>query len=134
VRQTRNEDGDVLFAQGEELPAVTDDERGRAVRAVRSVITSEETLAELTFADRPEARTLREFVTATAFDSSSLSLIAMPISACYEHRLQSVSIELETEDDLRPHAEFCRAYRPRRFMTNASPPEWKIVRIANMYL
>jgi len=36
----------------------------------------------------------------------------MPISACYELRLQSVSIELEAENDLQPHAEFCRAYRP----------------------
>jgi len=112
VRQTRNEDGTVLFAQGEELPAETSDERGRAARAARSVITSEETLSELTFADRPEARTLREFVTATAFDSSSLYLMAMPISACYELRLQSVLIELEAEGDLQPHAEFCRAYRP----------------------
>jgi len=112
VRQTRTEDGAVLFTRGEELPTVTEDERGGASQADRSVITSEETLSELTFADRPESRLLREFVTATAFDTSSLYLMAMPISACYELRLQSVSVELEAENDLQPHAEFCRAYRP----------------------
>lgn len=112
VRQTRNEDGAVLFAQGEELPTVTDDERGRTARSARAVITTEETLAELTFADLPEAEALREFAAATEFDSSSLDLLSMPISACYDPRLQSVSVELEAEDDLQPHADFCREYRP----------------------
>jgi len=112
VRQTRNEDDAVLFAQSEELPTVTDDERDRAVRSARTVITSEETLAELTFADRPEAEDLQQFVTATEFDSSSVYLMAMPISACYALQLQSVSAELEQEADLLPHADFCRKYRP----------------------
>jgi hypothetical protein len=114
VRSVRDEDGTVLFYRGEELPTATDDERSRTARNARSSIVSEESLAELTFGDAPEAEKLQSFVEATDFDSSSLYLLSMPVKACYEIRLQSVAVErAELEaSDLHPHADFCRTYRP----------------------
>jgi hypothetical protein len=114
VRHVRNEDGAVLFTRRDELPTVTDDERGRLARSSRSVVVSEEGVRELTFGNAPEAEQLRSFATATDFDSSSLYLLAMSVDACYEIRLQSMTVErgeLET-DDLHPHTHFCRTVRP----------------------
>lgn len=114
VRHVRNEDAAVLFTRREELPTPTDDERDRRVRSERSVIVSEEDLAELTFGDAPETEQLRSFAAATDFDSSSLYLFAMGVDDCYEIRLQSLTVgrdDLET-GDLHPRAQFCRTYRP----------------------
>ncbi|MGQ4556639.1 hypothetical protein [Halobellus sp. GM3] len=113
-RRVRNEDGAVLFTQREELPTATDDERSRYVRSGRSVVVSEDGLADLTFGDVPEAERLRSFAADTDFASSSLYLHAMPVEACYEIRLQSASVERDELEagDLHPHADFCRTYRP----------------------
>lgn len=114
VRHVRNEDGAVLFTGREELPTVTGDERSRTLRTSRRVVVTEERLADLTFADVPEADRLRSFATATDFEESSLYLLTMPVGACYEIRLRAVSVEpgeLES-GDLHPQADFCRDYLP----------------------
>ncbi|QCC48023.1 hypothetical protein [Halobellus limi] len=112
-RHVRNTDGAVLFSQREELPTVTD-ERGRYARSGRAVLVDGADLEALTFNDVPEAEELRAYAAETDFESASLYLFAMPVGACYEIRLRSVSVEWdETEaDDLHPHADFCRATRP----------------------
>jgi hypothetical protein len=114
VRHVRNEDGVVLFAHRAELPTPSDEGRGRYARHGRSVIVSEDDLAELTFGDVQEAERLRSFVTETDFDSSSVYLLSMPVEACYEIHLQSATVEWDEleRDDLHPHADFCRTYRP----------------------
>ena len=114
ARHVRNTDGAVLFSQREELPTVTDDERSRYALSARSVVVSDEDLAALTFNDVPEAESLREFAAETDFESASIYLFAMPVEACYELRLRSVSVEWDDleSDDLHPHADFCRATRP----------------------
>ncbi|QLH84653.1 hypothetical protein [Halosimplex pelagicum] len=114
ARAVRAADETALFTQDDELPTDPDGERGRYARGGRHVVVSEETLAELTFGDGPEAEQLRSFATATDFDAASLYLLAMPVEACYEIRLQSVTVEWDElgAGDLHPHADFCRAYRP----------------------
>ncbi|QLH76067.1 hypothetical protein HZS55_01545 [Halosimplex rubrum] len=114
VRAVRSEDDAVLFAQGEQLPTATDERRRRYARSGREVVVSADDIAELTFGDGPEAERLRSFVDGTDFDSASVYLLAMPVEACYEIRLQSVSVEWDDidTDDLHPSADFCRAYRP----------------------
>jgi hypothetical protein len=114
ARRVRNEDGAVLFAQRDELPTVTDDERSRYVRSARAIVVSEDGLADLTFGEVPEAERLRSFAAETDFDAASMYLLAMPVEACYEIRLQSASVEWDEleDDDLHPHADFCRTYRP----------------------
>ncbi|WP_459193743.1 hypothetical protein [Halosimplex sp. J119] len=114
VRTARSEDSAVLFAQGEQLPTVTDDRRRRYAQSGRAVLVSDDDVAGLTFGDGPEAERLRSFVTETDFDASSVYLLAMSIGACYEIRLQSVTVEWDDADtdDLHPHADFCEAYRP----------------------
>jgi hypothetical protein len=114
VRHVRNEDGAVLFSRGDELPTPTEGERSPYARTGLSVVVSEETLAELTFGGTPEAERLRSFAADTDLDAASLYLLAMPVEACYEIRLRSVSVERDElrNGDLHPHADFCRAYRP----------------------
>lgn len=114
VRAVRTTTETVLFSQEETVPTGSGDERSESARAGRHVVVSNETLAELTFGDRPEAEQLQSFATATDFDSSSLYLLAMPVEACYELRLQYVTVERDEieADDLHPHADFCRASRP----------------------
>lgn len=116
IRKVRNEDGAVLFTQAEALPTATDedDDQHRNVRSDWSVLVSEEGLIDLTFNDVPEARELRSFTAATEFDSASICLVSMPVEACYEIRLQSITIERDEieNDDLHPHTDFCRTYRP----------------------
>ncbi|WP_144902781.1 hypothetical protein [Halobellus captivus] len=113
----RNEDGAALFAQREKLPTPSDEGRGRYARTGRSVIVSEDDLAELTFGDVQEAERLRSFVAETDFDSSSVYLLSMPVEACYEIRLRSATVERDElkNDDLHPHADFCRTHRPADF-------------------
>lgn len=114
VQHVRNEDGAVLFARGEEVPTVTDDDRGRHARSGRSVVVTEDDLADLSFGDAPEADQLASFAEATDFDASSLYLFAMPVEACYEIHLRSVTVEWDGRDaaDLHPHADFCRSFLP----------------------
>jgi len=114
ARRVRNEDGAVLFAHGEELPTPSDEGRGRYARNGRSVIVSEDDLAQLTFGDVQEAERLRSFVAETDFDSSSVYLLSMPVEACYEIHLESATVEWDElkREDLHPHADFCRTHRP----------------------
>lgn len=114
LRHVRTEDGTVLFTHRDTLPTVTDNERGRLTRSSRRVVVSEEGVRDITFGNVPEAEQLRSFATATDFDSSSLYLVAMSVDACYEIRLQSITVEKEAleTDDLHPHAYFCRTVRP----------------------
>lgn len=113
VRHVRNTDGAVLFSEREELPTVTD-EQDRYARSGRSVVVSDEDLTALTFAAVPEAKRLRAFASETDFESASIYLFAVPVEACYEIRLRSVSVERDelASSDLHPHADFCRATRP----------------------
>ena len=114
VHSVRDEDGTVLFYPGDELPTVADDEQGRIARSGRSILVSQEDIADVTFGDVPEAEELQSFVEATDFDSSSLYLLSMPVKACYEIRLQSVGVERDELEngDLHPHADFCQTSRP----------------------
>lgn len=114
VRSVRNQQGAVLFAAAEAVPTPTDDGRDRRVRSARSVVVSDDGIEELAFGDVPEAERLRSFATATDFGTSSLYLFAMPVGACYEIRLRSVAVERDEleQDDLHPHADFCRSHRP----------------------
>jgi hypothetical protein len=114
VRSVRNEDGAVLFSTREELPTVTDDEQDRLARSSGSVVVSDVGIDELTFGTVPEAEQLRSFAAATNFDSSSLYLLAMPVEACKEIRLQSATVEWDELEggDLHPHAQFCETFRP----------------------
>lgn len=114
ARRVRNEDGAVLFARGAELPTPSEEGRGRYARTGRSVIVSEDDLAELAFGDVREAERLRSFVASTDFDSSSIYLLSMPVEACYEIRLRSATVEWDElqREDLHPHADFCRTHRP----------------------
>lgn len=107
----RNEDGAVLFARGEDLPTVTA-ETNRYVRGGRIVVVTAEELKAVTFNDVPEAEQLQSFATATDFTTESLYLIAHPVDACHEIRLQSVSVEQEGQGDIHPGAQFCQALRP----------------------
>ncbi|QSG05187.1 hypothetical protein [Halapricum desulfuricans] len=114
VRHVRDDDGAGLFASGDELPTVSDDERRRYAHTDQAVLVTEDDVSALTFGASPEAARLRTFVRETDFDSSSLYLLGMTVGACYEVRLQSVAVERDELDDgdLHPHADFCRTYRP----------------------
>lgn len=112
--RVRNEDGAVLFTSREEIPTRTDDRRTHYASSDSHVLVSAGGAEELTFADVAAAERLRSFVGATDFDDASIYLFAMPVEACYEIRLRSTSVERDElrNDDLHPHADFCRTYRP----------------------
>jgi hypothetical protein len=114
VEHVRNEDGAVLFSTSEALPTVGEGPRGRHGRGARRVLVVEQDVQDLTFGDVPEAERLRSFVAATDFEQASIYLLAMPVEACQAVRLQSASVERDelANDDLHPHADFCRTYRP----------------------
>ncbi|WP_049987110.1 hypothetical protein [Halobellus rufus] len=114
ARHVRNTDGDVLFSTREELPTVTEDQRSRWPLTARSVLVDDADLESLTFNGVPEAEELRAFAAETDFDAESVYIFSMPVEACYELRLRSVSVEWDEleADDLHPHADFCRATRP----------------------
>ena len=113
ARRVRDRDGGVLFTQRDELPTLTDDDQARYARSARSVVVNQESFDGLTFAATPEAEQIRSFAAQTDFETSSLYLFSMPVDACYEVQLQSVSVEWDEleNDDLHPHADFCRTYR-----------------------
>lgn len=113
LRAVRNENGAVLFAHGDELPTLSDDDRARTVRSARAVIVSEASLADVTFGDETEAAELRSFVEATDFDASSVYLFSTALEACYEIRIRSVAVDWDDREsgDIHPHADFCRTHR-----------------------
>ncbi|SDF20654.1 hypothetical protein SAMN04488067_102317 [Halorubrum xinjiangense] len=114
LEKARDERGGALVASGEELPSLSADEPARQRRQTRRVLVADEDLAELTFAETDAGERLRSFLAATDFASASAYLLAMPVRACREIRLRSVSVEPGelADGDLHPHADFCQAYRP----------------------
>ena len=114
LERMRDEDGEALVTQTDTLPSLSIDERAPQRRHTRRVLTAEDGLSELTFAETPPAERLRSFLAATDFEAASAYLLAMPVEACREVRLRSVSVEPDelANDDLHPHADFCQAYRP----------------------
>ncbi|WP_181685089.1 hypothetical protein [Halorhabdus salina] len=112
VVSARNEDGAVLFTEGEIPTATQSDRSNRYARRGRSIVVSSEDLDAITFGDVPEADRLRSFASATDFGSSSLYMASHSVDACHEIRLQSVSVEWDGSEDIHPHAQFCQTTRP----------------------
>lgn len=114
LETARDERGGVLVTSSDELPSLSTDERARQLRRTRRVFVADEDLAALTFAETDAGGRLRSFLAATDFESASAYLLTMPVRACREIRLRSVSVERDelADDDLHPHADFCHAYRP----------------------
>ncbi|QAU14242.1 hypothetical protein EKH57_17090 [Halorubrum sp. BOL3-1] len=112
--KARDDTGGALVTAGDTLPSLSSDERASQRRMTRRVLVADDDLTELTFAETTAGEMLRSFCDATDFGSGSVYLLAMPINACRESRLRSVSIEPDelATGDLHPHADFCRAYRP----------------------
>ena len=114
LEKARDETGGALVAEGDGLPSLSTDERARQQRGTARVLVAEADLADLTFAETEAGESLRSFCDAADFESASVYLLSMPVGACREIRLKSVSVEPEAiaDGDLHPHADFCRAYRP----------------------
>ncbi|WP_158855208.1 hypothetical protein [Halorhabdus sp. CUG00001] len=112
VVAARNDDGAVLFTEGQ-IPTATDSDRSnRYARRDHSIIVSSEGLDAITFGDAPEADRLRTFATETDFERSSLYMLSHSVDACHEIRLRSVTVQWEGTDDIHPHAQFCQTTRP----------------------
>lgn len=99
LERVRVEDGVALFTRGDEL---SEDRAGGYDH-----LQSADELAALTFADRPEARTLREFSADTDYESESVYLYADTVPACYSIELRRIEV-----DGGGPSAQFCRDLRP----------------------
>ena len=114
LEKARDETGGALFASGDTLPSLSSDERARQRRGTTRVLLAEDDLADLTFAETEAGESLRSFCDAADFESASVYLLSMPVGACRDIRLRSVSIEPDeiADGDLHPQADFCQAYRP----------------------
>ena len=114
LEKARDERGGALVADGDELPSLSADERAPQRRQTRRVLVTAADIDELTFAGTGAGERLRTFLAATDFESASAYLLSMPVRACREIRLRSVSVEPDelANDDLHPHADFCQGYRP----------------------
>ncbi|WP_135664376.1 hypothetical protein [Halorhabdus rudnickae] len=112
VTSVRNEDGAVLFTEGDPPTATDTDVPIRYRRRGRSVIVSSDALDGITFADVPEAERLRTFASATDFETASLYLSSQTVDACHEIRLRSVTVEWDGSTDIHPHTQFCQGTRP----------------------
>ncbi len=99
VARVRNADRAVLLTRSDDIKS------GRP--GAYEHLTSREDVAAFTFADVPEARTLRQFVDATDFESESIYLLVHTVPECYDHRLVGVGV-----DGNGPEASFCRKLRP----------------------
>ena len=99
VRQVRNDDGVALLTRGDDVES--------ARPGAYDHLQSREDLEAYTFADLPEARKLREFCTATEFESNSVYLWVRRVPECYDLRLQRVGVDANG-----PSAHFCRDLRP----------------------
>ena len=114
LEKTRDEDGGALVTGDEATPSLSATERARQRRHAYRVLVSDDDLAALTFAETSASERLRSFCAGTDFDAESVYLLSMPVGACRDVRLTSVSVEPDdlADGDLHPHADFCRAYRP----------------------
>ncbi|GAA0509410.1 hypothetical protein SAMN04488066_10818 [Halorubrum aquaticum] len=131
VHRVRNEAGTPLFHREDARSADdaeddgdgnddSDDADGDAggdeprYRGGRRVLVSADDVADLAFADVPEAEELRSFVAETDFETASVYLLSMPIEECYTVSLRSVSVETDELEngELHPHAQFCQSLRP----------------------
>lgn len=106
TRQVRNTDGVALFTEGESIPTASETGRVEAFESLYAV--SSESLAEVTFADVPEARTLEGFASDTDFSRRSVYLFSTPVEECYTVELSSVT----RDEDGDPSSQFCRSLRP----------------------
>lgn len=110
VERVRNTDAVPLFTQGS-FPTTTSggDRAGRPAGSYdHAYVVSEAYLDDLTFAEVPEAQRLRSFAADTDFEAGSVYLFTTPVGACYEIRIEAIT--LDSGDD--PHSDFCRALRP----------------------
>jgi len=110
AESVRHSDERALFADGEALPTVTrtDERQSRAGLYGHTYLTDGDDAADVTFGDTDEAQRLASFVAATDLDGDeSVYLFSTPVEACYEVRLQRVTV-----DDNGPSAQFCRALLP----------------------
>ncbi|WP_424002218.1 hypothetical protein ACOZ4I_01230 [Haloarcula salina] len=110
VERVRNTDAVPLFTHGS-FPTRTSgsDSSGRPPGSYdHAYVFSEASLDELTFAEVPEAQRLRSFAVDTNFETGSVYLFTTPVGACYEIRIEKIT--LDSEDD--PHGDFCQAFRP----------------------
>ncbi|GAA0544644.1 hypothetical protein ABNG02_05305 [Halorubrum ejinorense] len=114
LETARDERGSALFAEGETLPSPSADGPARQHRRAHRVLVADDEAAALTFAETEPGEALRSFCDATDFDAASVYLIAMPVRACREILLESVTVDRDelAEGDLHPNADFCEAYRP----------------------
>ncbi|WP_424015971.1 hypothetical protein ACOZ35_08675 [Halorubrum xinjiangense] len=122
LEKTRDEDGGALVIEDDDAPVTEDDEtpsvsaeeRALQRRHAYRVLVSEDDLAAVSFAETSAGERLRSFCAETDFDAESVYLLSMPVGACRDVRLESVSVERDdlAEGDLHPRADFCRAYRP----------------------
>lgn len=110
VESVRHPGERALFTERETLPTVsgTDENRSRAGLYGHTYLTDDDDAADVTFGDTDDAQRLASFVAATDLDGEeSVYLFSTPVGACYEIRLQWVSV-----DDDGPSAQFCRALLP----------------------
>ncbi|MBV0900192.1 hypothetical protein [Haloarcula salina] len=110
VERVRNTDAVPLFTRGS-FPTSTDDadREGRPAGSYdHAYVVSEADVDELAFADVPEAKRLRSFAAATDFEAGSVYLFTTPVGACYDVRIESISLDPDGD----PDGDFCRALRP----------------------
>jgi len=114
LEKARDETGSALVVPGDAGSSPATEERAQQRRQTHRVLVSEENLAALTFAETSAGERLRSFCAGTDFDAESVYLLSMPVGACRDVRLESVSVDRDdlAEGDLHPRADFCRAYRP----------------------
>jgi len=110
VERVRNADAVPLFTRGS-FPTATGhaDREGRPAGSYdHAYVVSAASLDELTFADVPEAKRLRSFAADTDFESGSVYLLTTPVGACYDVRIESITLDPDGD----PSGDFCRALRP----------------------
>jgi len=114
LAKARDERGGAMFARGDALPTPSAGERSDHPRRTHVALVADEELDELAFAETDPGERLRSFLAATDFGSASAYLLSIPVEACREVRLRSVSVEADAlaDGDLHPRADFCRTYRP----------------------
>jgi hypothetical protein len=114
LERVRDETGGALVDADEATSSPSTEDSVRRRRRARRVLVSSTDLDDVPFAEGPESDALRSFLAETDFELASAYLLTMPVEACRELRLRSVSVEPDelADGDLQPHADFCRAYRP----------------------
>lgn len=93
----------VLFAE-----MVHDGESDRTAPRNTGVLRSASDLEQYDFPQTDAAQRLRSFATETDFATESVLLHANTVGACYDLRLETVTLK----DDDHPQVELCRSLRP----------------------